>query len=61
MRSVSRHATNCVNCDLVAVHMEAMNHCGLGRTALRTAIDAAGLTDRVATPADGETLELSFG
>ncbi len=41
--------------------MEAMNHCGLGRTALRTAIDAAGLTDRVATPADGETLELSFG
>ena len=46
---------------VVAVHMEAMNHCGLGRAALRDAVDAAGLTGRVAIPADGETLELSFG
>ena len=46
---------------VVAVHMEAMNHCGLDRAGLRAAIDAAGLTGRVATPADGETLELSFG
>jgi L-ascorbate metabolism protein UlaG (beta-lactamase superfamily) len=45
---------------IVAVHMEAMNHCGLGRAGLRTAIDAAGLAGRVATPADGETLELSY-
>lgn len=46
---------------IVAVHMEAMNHCGLDRAGLRAAVDAAGLTGRVATPADGETLELSFG
>jgi L-ascorbate metabolism protein UlaG (beta-lactamase superfamily) len=45
---------------VVAVHMEAMNHCGLDRSGLRTAIAAAGLDGRVATPADGETLELSF-
>ena len=46
---------------IVAVHMEAMNHCGLDRTGLRRALDAAGMGGRVATPADGETLELSFG
>lgn len=46
---------------IVAVHMEAMNHCGLDRAALRDAVDAAGLTGRVAIPADGETLELSLG
>jgi hypothetical protein len=46
---------------IVAVHMEAMNHCGLDRAGLRAGMDAAGLTARVATPADGETLELSFG
>ncbi len=46
---------------VVAVHMEAMNHCGLTRAALRAAMDDAGHGGRVATPADGETLELSFG
>lgn len=46
---------------VVAVHMEAMNHCGLTRAGLRKAMDEAGLSGRVATPADGETLELSFG
>lgn len=45
---------------IVAVHMEAMNHCGLTRAALRAAIANAGLDGRVATPADGETLELAF-
>lgn len=46
---------------IVAVHMEAMNHCGLGRDDLRAAVAAAGLDGRVATPADGETLEITFG
>jgi hypothetical protein len=46
---------------VVAVHMEAMNHCGLDRAGLRAAVAAAGLAGRVATPADGETLELTFG
>ena len=45
---------------VVAVHMEAMNHCGLTRAALQSALTEAGLGGRVATPADGETLELSF-
>jgi L-ascorbate metabolism protein UlaG (beta-lactamase superfamily) len=45
---------------VVAVHMEALNHCGLTRSALRAAVDAAGVSARVAIPADGETLELSF-
>lgn len=45
---------------VVAVHMEAVNHCGLDRAALLAAVDAAGMAGRVSTPADGETLELSF-
>ena len=45
---------------IVAVHMEAMNHCGLTRDGLRAALAAAGVEDRVAIPADGETLELTF-
>lgn len=45
---------------IVAVHMDAMNHCTLSRADLRTALDVAGLSGRVAIPADGETLELSF-
>ena len=44
---------------VVAVHMEAINHCGLTRTVLRDAADAAGFAGRVLTPADGETLELT--
>ncbi len=45
---------------VVAIHMEAMNHCGLTRADLRRGVAAAGLDGRVMTPADGETLELSF-
>jgi L-ascorbate metabolism protein UlaG (beta-lactamase superfamily) len=46
---------------VVAVHMEAMSHCGLGRDDLRAAMEEEGLGGRVLTPADGETLELAFG
>jgi L-ascorbate metabolism protein UlaG (beta-lactamase superfamily) len=41
---------------VVAVHLEAINHCLLGRDELRAAVDAAGVGGRVAIPADGETL-----
>jgi L-ascorbate metabolism protein UlaG (beta-lactamase superfamily) len=39
---------------VVAVHLEALNHCLLSRAELREAVDAAGVGDRVAIPADGE-------
>jgi L-ascorbate metabolism protein UlaG (beta-lactamase superfamily) len=43
---------------VVAVHLEALNHCSLRRDELRAAVDAAGVGGRVAIPADGETLRL---
>lgn len=45
---------------VVAVHMEAVNHCGLLRDDLRGAVDAAGVGDRVMIPTDGETLRMAF-
>jgi L-ascorbate metabolism protein UlaG (beta-lactamase superfamily) len=47
VREVSRRVGR-----VVAVHMEAINHCGLGRAALREAVPG------VLVPEDGETLEL---
>jgi L-ascorbate metabolism protein UlaG (beta-lactamase superfamily) len=44
---------------VVAVHMEAINHCLLTRADLREQLRAAGLLDRVSIPQDGETL--TFG
>jgi hypothetical protein len=41
---------------VVAVHLEALNHCPVTRAELRAAVDAAGVGARVAIPADGETL-----
>ena len=41
---------------VVAVHMEAINHCLETRAALRAAAEAAGVGDRVHVPADGERL-----
>jgi L-ascorbate metabolism protein UlaG (beta-lactamase superfamily) len=43
---------------LVAVHLEALNHCPLTRDDLRAAVDAAGVGARVRIPADGETLRV---
>jgi hypothetical protein len=40
---------------VVAVHMEAINHCVDGRAALR----AASSDERILIPADGETLSLN--
>jgi len=41
---------------IVAVHMEAINHCLESRAALSRALEAAGVADRVHVPADGERL-----
>jgi len=41
---------------VVAVHMEALDHCTVTRAALRAAADAAGLGGRIVIPADGETV-----
>jgi hypothetical protein len=41
---------------LVAVHMEAINHCVETRAQLAAAVADAGLDGRVAIPADGDIL-----
>ena len=43
---------------IVAVHMEAVNYCRLTRGELKEAVEQAGLTGRVAIPADGEEILL---
>jgi L-ascorbate metabolism protein UlaG (beta-lactamase superfamily) len=45
---------------VVAVHMDAINHCGVTRHDLRAALTADGLADQVSIPADGETLSLEL-
>lgn len=40
---------------MAAVHMEAINHCVLTRAALASSVAAAGLSDRVWIPRDGES------
>ncbi len=44
---------------VIAVHMEAINHCLLTRAELAEALDKQGLAGRVEIPADGQTLETS--
>ena len=41
---------------LVAVHLEALNHCPMSRDELRRHLVAAGLDERVRVPDDGEAL-----
>ena len=48
--AVARHAPAA---RVVAVHLEAVNHCGLTRADLRERLHAEGLTDRVTVPEDG--------
>lgn len=43
---------------LVAVHLEALDHCLTGRAELRAAAQAAGLAGRLRVPEDGETTEV---
>lgn len=42
--------------DVIAVHMEALNHCPTTRTQFREAVIQAGLAHKVRIPADGEVL-----
>lgn len=50
---VARAAPDAV---VVAVHMEAINHCLLTRAELRERLEAEGLADRVHVPEDGTAL-----
>ena len=43
---------------IVAVHLEALNHCKLSRAELRSELEALGLLERVLIPVDGELLTL---
>ena len=43
---------------VVAVHLEAINHCPLTRDELEGELHREGLSDRVKIPADGETFEV---
>jgi L-ascorbate metabolism protein UlaG (beta-lactamase superfamily) len=43
---------------VVAVHLEALNHCLLSRAELRGELEAVGLLERVLIPVDGEMLTL---
>jgi L-ascorbate metabolism protein UlaG (beta-lactamase superfamily) len=53
--AVARH---CHEALVVAVHLEALNHCPLTRDALARTVVAAAVDDRVVIPADGECLAL---
>jgi L-ascorbate metabolism protein UlaG (beta-lactamase superfamily) len=44
---------------VIAVHLEALDHCGITRAKLRDALEAAGALDYVDIPADGETISVS--
>jgi hypothetical protein len=53
---VAELARNAPRTEVVAVHMEAINHCLLTREGLRSELAGHGLAARVAIPADGEAL-----
>ncbi|MFC3185594.1 hypothetical protein ACFOD0_01615 [Shewanella intestini] len=42
---------------VIANHMDALNHCGTTRKIMNESISKSGLSDKVLIPADGETLE----
>lgn len=53
---VCRHATETT---IIAVHMEAINHCLLSRDDLKTFLKGQNLSQQVVIPADGERVEFS--
>jgi L-ascorbate metabolism protein UlaG (beta-lactamase superfamily) len=55
-QDVIQVATAAPQAQIVAVHMETINHCVLTRAELASAMGEAGLSDRVLIPADGESL-----
>ena len=44
---------------VVAVHMEAINHCLLARSEPKDFLDSQNLSQEVLIPADGESMEFS--
>ncbi|HEX6753013.1 MAG TPA: hypothetical protein VF093_05450 [Solirubrobacterales bacterium] len=44
---------------VIAVHLEALDHCGIGRTELSDALEAAGALSRVEIPGDGQTISVA--
>jgi L-ascorbate metabolism protein UlaG (beta-lactamase superfamily) len=44
---------------VIAVHLGALDHCGVTRAKLRDALQAAGALDYVDIPADGQTISVS--
>ena len=42
--------------EVIAVHMEAINHCLLSRAELKRVVTEAGVVAKVSIPADGETM-----
>jgi L-ascorbate metabolism protein UlaG (beta-lactamase superfamily) len=46
---------------VIATHLEAINHCLVTRADLRDALVAAGVSEQVLIPADGQWLDLSAG
>lgn len=43
---------------IIALHLEAINHCGLTRRELAAQVEQAGVSSQVLIPADGERIEL---
>lgn len=43
---------------IVAIHMEALNHCVLGRNELQAYVEEKGFTEKVIIPNDGEVIDL---
>jgi L-ascorbate metabolism protein UlaG (beta-lactamase superfamily) len=48
--------TEATDADVIAVHMDAINHCLLSRVELEAHLEEVGLGDRVAVPRDGESV-----
>lgn len=55
---VIRTAQALPSAQVIAVHMETVNHCLLTRADLRARIAQAGLEQRISVPEDGDLLEL---
>ncbi len=53
---VCRHASET---NVIAVHMEAINHCLLSRDGLKSFLEGQNLSQQLVIPADGERLEFS--
>jgi L-ascorbate metabolism protein UlaG (beta-lactamase superfamily) len=56
--NVCRVSRELPSAKVIAVHMEAINHCLLTRDALWTRVSREGLSGRVKIPADGESIRV---